>query len=77
MDTVTGSLLIRQHLALIDEGIGPKDEHPSDRDVLAEAVAVAGHLFPHADLCDANLGCPRNRRVGAPQPEHVPRHRAA
>lgn len=77
MDTVVASLLIRQHLRLIDEGVGPRDPHPSDRDVLADAVAVAGHLFPHAELCDANLGCPQARCAGAPAQPHQPRHLAA
>jgi hypothetical protein len=58
------SLIIRMHLALSDEGIGPKrstrngESVPPEADasVLAEAVRVAGHLFDeHFDLWDSGL----------------------
>jgi hypothetical protein len=58
------SLIIRMHLALTDEGIGPKRRAFSgdpvdpavDEAVLAEAVRVAGHLFDeHLDLWDSGL----------------------
>lgn len=50
------SLIIRMELALVDEGIGPKRPAPEDREVLEEAVRVAGHLFDeHYELWEANL----------------------
>jgi hypothetical protein len=58
------SLIIRMHLALTDEGIGPKhptetggsDPAAEDSAVLAEAVRVAGHLFhPHWELWESGL----------------------
>ncbi|MEU0950474.1 hypothetical protein ABZ379_48825 [Streptomyces canus] len=58
------SLIIRMHLALSDEGIGPKRSTSNgssvtpetDAAILAEAVRVAGHLFdPHFDLWDSGL----------------------
>ncbi|GAB2331730.1 hypothetical protein [Streptomyces variabilis] len=55
------SLIIRMHLALLDEGIGPrpptgKGTPEDDTAVLAEAVRVAGHLFDeHWDLWESRL----------------------
>lgn len=58
------SLIIRQHIALTDEGIGPApiyvgDERVTpvedDNRVLDEAVRVAGHLFEEWRLKDCGL----------------------
>lgn len=59
------SLIIRMEMALADEGIGPKHlvvdgayvmPHEADKEVLNEAVRVAGHLFDeHFDLWDCGL----------------------
>ncbi|MEU9670397.1 hypothetical protein AB0E25_33455 [Streptomyces bobili] len=68
------SLIIRQNLALADEGIGPRravvdgeyvDQSEADSKVLDEAVRVAGHLFDeHYDLWDAGM---------VPNEVHLPR----
>lgn len=55
------SLIIRMHLALMDEGIGPRPPAgdgtvEEDAAVLEEAVRVAGHLFDeHWDLWESRL----------------------
>lgn len=64
MNEQEASLIIRMHLALTDEGIGPKRPMGSggpvptagDAAVLAEAVRVAGHLFHgHWELWESGL----------------------
>lgn len=77
MDVAVASLLIRQHMALIEEGIGPADGQPEqDMAILRQAVGVAGHLFDHDHLCDVWLGCPRDGQrqcvqTGGPYPAHA------
>jgi hypothetical protein len=58
------SLLIRQHLALEDEGIGPRPELDGDPALLAWAVHLAGSGFDDHDLWDAHV---------VPGSVHVPR----
>lgn len=60
VQTLTGlvkvaSLLIRQEMALTDEGIGPSGPLPADRAVLDWAVKTAGHLFDSHRLWDYDL----------------------
>lgn len=49
------SLLIRQRMALVDEGIGAKDPRPGDDELLVAAVRVARGEFDDHDLWDAYL----------------------
>lgn len=42
MDLEIASLLVRQHMALIDEGIGPKNPKTGDAQLLAAAVRAGG-----------------------------------
>jgi hypothetical protein len=55
MDIPTASLILRQHMRLIDEGVGPRDPQPHDAAVLAEAVRRAGHMYTTAQLHDFRL----------------------
>lgn len=49
MKIETASLILRMHIALAGEGIGPDDPEPEDEAILAEALRRAGHLLgPHA-----------------------------
>lgn len=48
-------LLIRQHLALIKEGIGPKDPRDTDPTLMAWAVEITGDDFDDHDLWDSGL----------------------
>lgn len=70
MDFAAASLIIRQHMALIDEGIGPKYPGEHDARVLAEAVRLAGHRFAESDLYEHGLveenpavPCPARSRI--------------
>lgn len=50
MNLLTASLLIRQHMALVDEGIGQRDPVDADAHILqqaAEACIQAGTLSIH------------------------------
>src|SRR5918993_4987450 len=55
MNLPTASLILRQHMALIDEGRGPRDPDINDVKVLAEAVHIAGHLYTTAQLHEFRL----------------------
>jgi hypothetical protein len=75
------SLIIRMHLALSDEGIGPKRSTRNggsvtpemDASVLAEAVRVAGHLFDaHFDLWDSGLVPTEVHMPGCSEHRHHP-----
>lgn len=55
MNVNVASFLIRCQIAMVDEGIGPRDAVPQDRAVLAEAVEVAGHLFDEHELWDVGI----------------------
>jgi hypothetical protein len=64
MNEQTASLIIRQNIALGDEGIGPArrevdgqwaDDSAADNLVIAEAVRVAGHLFSEYQLVESGL----------------------
>lgn len=50
MNVNVASFLIRCQIALVEEGIGPRNGIPEDREVLADAVRVAGHLFDEHEL---------------------------
>jgi len=76
VDVDVASLIVRQHLALVDEGIGPKDVAPGDAVVLAQAVRVARDEIEDHDLWEAELisdaehaarvkACPRCERLAA------------
>lgn len=45
MNLETAFLILRMEIALADEGVGPHDPQPTDPDLIAEAVKVAGHLI--------------------------------
>ena len=42
MNLETASLIIRQHMALMDQGIGPKNPTARDAQLLADAVRAGG-----------------------------------
>lgn len=57
MNKLTASLLVRQHLALVQEGIGPVNPEPYDLSTLRHAAEVCfncGNLSAH-DAWEANL----------------------
>ncbi len=55
LDLPTASLILRQHMALMNEGIGPRDPDPYDAVILNAAVREAGHLYTTAELHDFRL----------------------
>lgn len=55
MNVKVAEFLIRCQMAMVEEGIGPRDDLPEDVEILAEAVKVAGHLFNEHELWDVGL----------------------
>jgi len=41
--------ILRCHVALGDEGIGPSDEQPEDDEIIRTAARLAGDLIPEYD----------------------------
>lgn len=66
MDRNVAHLLIRQHLALTDEGIGPRDATPADNALLNRAVHAAGDDFDSHDLYEARLIGKNEHRTARP-----------
>lgn len=57
MNGLTANLIVRMHMALVDEGIGPRDPRDSDRHILEQAAEVciqSGELSIH-DAWDCYL----------------------
>ena len=57
MNELTASLIVRMYMALVDEGIGPRDPEPYDQSTLIQAAEVcisAGTLSIH-DAWDVYL----------------------